>query len=82
MKPPSNTGAAISPDLAWLIDRLAALNPTGAKDHPAVAEHHAHQIRGHWLAWRWRGDTTAIKIRGTQRPYAKRVTADVEPKTN
>ena len=38
-------------------------------------DYHAHQIYGHWLSWRQRGDNTAIKIRGTQRPYAKRVPA-------
>jgi hypothetical protein len=30
---------------------------------------------GHWLAWRWRGDNTAIEIRH-RRPRAKRVDAD------
>jgi hypothetical protein len=68
------TGELVAPDVAWLIDRLAALNPA-ANDRPDVVDYHVHQIRGHWLTWRWRGDTAAIKIRGTQRPRAQRVNA-------
>ena len=56
--------------------------PAGRESNPArerssrdVIDSHAHQIHGHWLTWRWRGDTNAIEIRGTQRPYAKRVPA-------
>ncbi len=88
MKPPSNPGATISPDLAWLIDRLAVNPPEGCPGdydahvidrHAHVVEYHALQIRGHWLMWRWRGDNAAIRIRGTQRPYAKRVAADRGP---
>jgi hypothetical protein len=69
-------GEAVSPDFAWLIDRLAALNPPGAIDRPAVVEYRAHQIRGYWLTWHRRGDNAAIKITGRQRPYAVRVDAD------
>jgi hypothetical protein len=68
------TGEKVSPDVDWLIDRLAAINPA-ANDLPDVIDSHAHQIYGHWVTWRRRGDTTAIEIRGTQRPYAKRVDA-------
>ncbi len=69
------TGKKVSPDIDWLIDRLAALNPA-ANDRLDVIDYHAYQIYGHWLEWRWRGDNTAIEIRGTQRPRAKRVDAD------
>ena len=66
------TGEKVSPDVDWLINRLAALNPA-ANDRPDVIDYHAHQICGYWLTWRWRGDTHAIEIRGTQRPRAERV---------
>lgn len=62
--------------VAWLADRLAALNPA-AGDRPDVIDYHAGQVRGHWLTWRWRGDTYATEIRGTRRPYAKRVPVKV-----
>lgn len=71
----ATTGKEVSPNLDWLIERLASLNPQAAKERPDVIDHHAHQIYGRWLSLRWRGDNAAIKIRGTQRPYAKRVAA-------
>ena len=58
----------------WLIDRLAATNPAGERSS-RCDRIPAHQIYGHSVPWRRRGDTTAIEIRGTQRPYAKRVDA-------
>ena len=66
------TGEKVSADVDWLINRLAKLNPA-ANDRPDVIDFHAHQIRGYWVTWRWRGDTYATEIGGTQRPYAKRV---------
>jgi hypothetical protein len=64
------------PDLDWLIERLARLNPSAAIDRPDIVRHHADQIYGHWLALRFRGDSTAIEIRGRQRPHAKRITVE------
>jgi hypothetical protein len=68
------TGKKVSPDIDWLIDRLAELIPL--KNRPGdynayVIDRHAHQIYGHWLTWRWRGDRYVTKIRGKQRPYAE-----------
>ena len=79
-KPVKNalTGEDVPPDLDWLINRLAALNPPAAKDHRRVVDYHAHQVRGYYLACRWRGDRgdyAAIKITGRERPYAERVPA-------
>ena len=83
------TGETVSPNIDWLIDRLAALNPPedrlgdynaharAVAYHAHVIDSHAHQAYGQWLSWRWRGDTTAIEIRGTQRPYAKRLPVKV-----
>ena len=69
------TGEEVSPDLDWLIDRLASLNPLAVKDRPDVIARHAHQVYGSWLALRWRGDTNAYKIKGEQRPRAVRIDA-------
>jgi hypothetical protein len=65
------TREAVSPDLDWLIDRLAVLNPVRAKDHPDVVSYHAHQIRGYWWDWRLRDGNYAIRIKGDVRPGAK-----------
>lgn len=43
------TGTLEVPRLAWLIDRLASLNPDGAIERPEVIKWHAYQIYGHWL---------------------------------
>ena len=70
---PSRSGEKDSPDFKRLRNWLVALNPLASKDRPAVVEYHAHQIRGHWLTYRYRGDNAAIEIRGRQRPRAVRV---------
>ncbi len=70
------TREAVSPDLDWLIGRLAALNPTGANEHPDVVSNHAHEIRGRWWSWRSRDGNYAIRITGDVRPRAKPIPAD------
>ena len=70
------TREAVSPDLDWLIDRLAALNPAGANEHPDVVSNHAHEIRGRWWSWRSRDGNYAIRITGDVRPRAKPIPAD------
>ena len=64
------TGEQVSQDIDWLIERLAGVDPA-ANDRPDVIDYHAHQIRGYWLAWRWRGDNAAIEIKGKQRAASR-----------
>jgi hypothetical protein len=47
--------------------------------HAFVVDFHAHQIRGHWLAWRGRGDNHAVQVRGRQRLRAVRVPVEGGP---
>jgi hypothetical protein len=78
------TGERVTSPVDWLIGRLAELNsPTDdgfsahlATRHAHVVGYHAHQIRGHWLTWRHRGDNWAVQVRGRQRPRAVPVQVD------
>jgi hypothetical protein len=65
------TREAVSPDLAWLINRLATLNPRGALDRADVISYHTHEIRGRWWSWRWPDGNYAIRITGDVRPRTK-----------
>ena len=51
-----------SPDHAWLIERLATLNPE-ARNHPDKVADHALEIYGRWLDYRSRNDTKKYTIR-------------------
>ncbi|MGZ6022697.1 MAG: hypothetical protein ACXWLQ_08870 [Rhizomicrobium sp.] len=73
------TGEREMPRYAWLLDRLAALNPDAAKVKPEVFIWHAAQIYGAWLSLRHRADRTGYRIDShtneARRVEAKRGTA-------
>jgi hypothetical protein len=65
------TGETRSPAVDWLTSRLAELN-SPIEDgcnahvlarHAYVVDYHAHQIYGHLLTLRWRGDNHAVLVR-------------------
>ena len=84
---PTATGELVSPAVDQLINRLAELNPPiedGCNAHlltrdAHLVDYHAHQIHGHLLTWRWRGDDHAIQVRGGQRPRAVRILVESGP---
>lgn len=56
------TGEREMPRYAWLLDRLAALDPDAARAKPEAFIWHAVQIYGAWLPLRHRGDRTGYLI--------------------